>query len=158
MLIATTDTFIRAFFTDDKKNTIMVMSKKEDETVHSQRIPVNPDFLDFQELLKLTTIDDIEKESETEATIARKAFENYHKQLIDNNIITPASKENISEDLFNFILKYDETNDKHKELLFELKLLSFDNENIEDAESEVKEAIRTAITPMELLNILREIV
>lgn len=158
MLIATADTFIRAFFTDDKKNTIMVMSKKEDETVHSQRIPVNPDFLDFQELLKLTTIDDIEKESETEATIARKAFENYHKQLIDNNIITPASKENISEDLFNFILKYDETNDKHKELLFELKLLSFDNENVEDGESEIKESIRTATTPMQLLNILGEIV
>lgn len=157
MLNANANNFIKAFFINYTKDTIMVIYEKDDGTAN-QRIPVNPDFPDFQELLQLTTMDDIEKESEIEAAIAQKAFDNYHKQLIDNNVVTPASKENISEDLFNFILKYDETNDKHKELLFELKLLSFDNENVEDAESEIKESIRTATTPMQLLNILGEIV
>lgn len=157
MLNANKENFVKAFFVNDYRNSLMVVSNG-DEDLDYQIIPVNPDFLDFQELLEITTIDEIEKETVIQAQAAQAAHEEFHKKLIDKNMIAEAKNENAGQDLYNYILKYNETDDAHKELLFELKLIAFDEESVEDADTEIKESIRTATTPIELLNILNGIV
>ena len=86
----------------------------------------------------------------------------FHKQLIENGQASTSANNTENdkdrfENLIDFICKYNEDYNEHSESLFELKLAIFDMEEIaESSEDTLKESIRTAKTPYELICVLAE--
>ena len=157
MLIANKNTFISAAFISDERDVVKVIHKKKDGSDGMQYVSVNPDFVDFQDLMKLITMDEIEKFTEVEAELQWKAVENLHVNLIKAGKVSTAN-EDTPKNVFELIANFNNEEKEHSELLFELKLMAFDLDKVENAEIEEKEKIRKATTPLELFNILNEIV
>lgn len=157
----TKNNFIEAYFPDDKRNVITVIYQEKENRI-PYFVKVDPDLKDFQKLLEITSLDEIE-----ECTNARIQAEWNAIEAIQKRILEAQSSENKKEDdnlsftqIFRFFLFFDseEINGEvtNEERLFSLKIACFDIEEVENGSDELKEQIRNAQTPLELLNVIHD--
>lgn len=113
----------------------------------------------FKHLMTLTNLDQIEKNTVEYGKQQTAFIKEYYKNVIEQGYKDRTQGRDgalVYEDILNFIFKFDP--EKDDEILFDLKLGIFDMEEItmEESQTELKESIRIAKTPMELFYILAD--
>lgn len=154
--------FIEAYFPNNKKDNIKVLYS-DGEYRKPHYVPVDPDHSDFQKLLKIVTLDEIEEKTQEVIDLEFEAVKEIQRVVLeenkDNRSSTKADLEPI--DMLNFILNFEEDineNKSNEERLFSLKIACFDLDILEDAPDEIKEKIRVSAHPLELINSLYDYV
>ena len=153
-----------ARFTDNARTTILALwaDNNNPNILRESFMAVDETNVKFKNLLKIYTLDQIEEDTIEFGKQIREDIVAFHKQLIeDGQVSTPNNVEDngarVNEDLIEFVCKYNEKQDEHSESLFELKLAIFDIEEIADSSDDtLKESIRVAKTPYELICVLAE--
>ena len=153
-----------ARFTDNARTTIVASWTDNDNpnTVRESYMVVDETNAKFKNLLKIYTLDQIEEDTEEYGKREQENIIAFHKRLIENGQASTTNNvedngARVNEDLIEFVCKYNEKQDEHSESLFELKLAIFDMEEIaESSDDTLKESIRVAKTPYELICVLAE--
>lgn len=152
------ENFVNAYFISPERKDIKILYREEETTI-AHIIEVDSDSQEFIDLLKIITIDEIIKNTDEYNNQQQKAIQNYYTSLLDagkiNIVNTVIDEENFAEKVVDFILKYDEKNEKHVEEFFKLKLEIFDLDNIRQLSSEIKESLRESDSPLKLFTILK---
>ena len=150
-----------ARFGNNSRNIIIAewMDNKDNTIIRPSHIAVDADDEQFKTLLTVTNLDEIEKNSieygKKEAERIKNIFKEIQSQTVVNDIQNDGTR--TTEDLIKFICKYNEDIDDHSEALFELKLAIFDLDEItKSSEDTLKESLRVAKTPFELICVLAE--
>jgi DNA-binding protein YbaB len=158
MKLITEENFFKATFTNNERDLIEVLvhGEGEDELV-SIAVEVDEDSELFQELMEVTNLDAIEKATLDWIEYERQAIEAFHIQLIKDGKVDSYVDRDIENEAFGEVLRgvlgLDEVNEEH---LFRIKLQIFENQEIIDAPTDVKENIRTAETVYDVIRIARE--
>jgi hypothetical protein len=157
--VVTNENLIEALFINNERTFIDVVYRSEDNLIRSYTIDVDPDDIDFQYLLEITNLDEIEEFTAKAIEAEYQAIEEVQRHILANQSHEKDTKNDLSSlDILKFILFFDEkeiSNDKtNEERLFSLKIACFDIEEIENGNDELKEQIRNAETPLELLNVI----
>jgi len=153
-------TLLTARFTDNDRTTILAewADNADTNTIRAQYISVDENDVNFKNLIKIYTLDQIEEDTIEYGKQIQKRIIDFHQKLIDSGEISTSAFQEKSDNtnydkLFNFIFKFN--SEYHDEGLFNMKLAVFEIEEISDCEdSGLKESIRTAKTPTELINIV----
>lgn len=150
-----------ARFGNNVKNVIIAewIDNKDNTIVRPSHIAVDADDEQFKTLLTVTNLDEIEKNTieygKKEAERIKNMFKEIQSQTVVDNNQNDDSR--VNEDLIEFVCKYNEEQDEHSEALFELKLAIFDLDEIANStEDTLKESVRVAKTPFELICVLAE--
>ena len=149
-----------ARFTNNIRSTIVAewVDDNDPNIIRESYMTVDENSVKFKKLLEIYTLDQIEEATVEYGKSMQKAITDFHQQLIDGGQISTSAVEENSDNtnydkLFHFIFKFNP--EYHDEGLFNLKLAVFEIEEISDCEdSELKESIRTAESPIELINIV----
>lgn len=113
----------------------------------------------FKYLLTLTTLDKIEENTIQFAKNQVKFVEQFYKQIYENGQREMASARGgaiVYDDILDFLFRFNPEEDQDQEILFDLKLAVFEMEEItmDTSQNKLKESIRTAKSPLELINLL----
>ena len=130
----------------DKKNTI-----------RESHVAVSEHDGQFKYLLTLISLDKIEENTIEFAKNQVKFVEQFYKQVYENGQREIASARGgaiVYDDILDFLFRYNPEQDE--EILFDLKLAVFEMEEItmDKSQDKLKESIRTAKSPLELINLL----
>lgn len=152
------DNIVSAAFSGNERNVVEVVYTGNDGVNRPYYIEVNPEDVQFQQLLEVVTIDDIEAQ-----TIDRvRGYEDVLSRLFTKYGQNTEAQEDDYSDLVDKIsalfMDYDPNNDKHSEILFGLKINAFEDERISEASDDNKELVRLAETPLELAAVIDMIV
>ena len=149
-----------ARFTNNQRSAIVAewIDLKTD-AVRENVISVSERNNQFKYLMTLTNLDKIEKNTIEYGKRQTAFIKEYYKNVVERGYKDRAQTIDgalVYEDILNFIFKFDP--EKNDEILFDLKLGIFDMEEItmNDSQTELKESIRTAKTPIELIYLLAE--
>lgn len=149
-----------ARFTNNIRSTIVAewVDDNDPNIIRESYMTVDENSVKFKKLLEIYTLDQIEEATVEYGKEMQKRITDFHQRLIDSRQVSTVEqrKEEMAvayEKLFDFIFSFNP--EFHDEGLFNMKLAIFEIEEISDCEdSELKESIRTAETPIELLNIV----
>lgn len=149
-----------ARFTNNQRSAIVAewTDLKTDE-VRENVISVSERNNQFKYLMTLTNLDKIEKNTIEYGKRQTAFIKEYYKNVVEQGYKDRTQTIDgalVYEDILNFIFKFD--SEKDDEILFDLKLGIFDMEEItmNESQTELKESIRTAKTPIELIYLLAE--
>ena len=150
-----------ARFTSNQRSAIIAewIDLKTDE-VRENVISVSERNNQFKYLMTLTNLDKIEKNTVEYGKKMRQRAVSFWKQIHDQEVARDFTQSRtgdiVYDNTINFILKFDANDPEQEEKLFDLKLTIFDMDEItmNDSQTELKESIRTAKTPMELIYLL----
>ena len=154
---------IEAIFMNDEGTLIQVICLGEDGQNHSLIVKTNPDDTLFQQLMLITSVDQINAWSDDYYARQREDIENYQQRLIDEGGVSyiratgPEDNAKLMSEISTMLFQYDETNMEHVEKLFNLKLEMFELEAVENATDTERESLREAADPMTAINILHGI-
>lgn len=149
-----------ARFTNNQRTTIMVQwQSHKTGALRETHVSVSERDNMFKHLMTLTNLDQIEKNTVEYGKQQTAFIKEYYKNVIEQGYKDRTQGRDgalVYEDILNFIFKFDP--EKDDEILFDLKLGIFDMEEItmEESQTELKESIRIAKTPMELFYILAD--
>ena len=149
-----------ARFTNNIRSTIVAewVDDNNPSIIRESYMTVDENSVKFKKLLEIYTLDQIEEATVEYGKQMQKRIADFHQQLIDSGQVSTSTVEENSDNtnydkLFDFIFKFNP--EYHDEGLFNMKLAVFEIEEISDCEDlELKESIRTAETPIELMNIV----
>jgi len=165
--VVTNENLIEALFIDDERTLIDVVYRSEDNLIKSYTVDVDPDSIDFQQLLEITNLDEIEEFTAKAIEAEYQAIVEFQKHILAKQSEEPGSDDRIRLSMgqsIDFFVNYKsdkkvtESNITQEELLFNMKVYLFDIPEIENVDETFKELIRNADTPFELLNIVHEII
>ena len=150
-----------ARFTSNERSAIVAqwIDQKTDE-VRENVISVSERNKQFKYLMTLTNLDAVEKNTveygKRMLERARSFWKQVHDQEVARDFTQSRTGDIVYDNTLNFILKFDANDPEQEEKLFDLKLTIFDMDEItmDDSQTELKESIRTAKTPMELVYLL----
>jgi len=152
------DNIVSAAFSGNERNVVEVVYTGDDGVNRPYYIEVNPEDVQFQQLLEIVTIDDIEAQT----TDRVRGYEDVLSKLFTKYGQNTEAQEDDYSDLVDKIsalfMDYDPNNDKHSEILFGLKINAFEDERISEASDDNKELVRLAETPLELAAVIDMIV
>lgn len=154
---------IEAIFMNDEGTLIQVICLGEDGQNHSLIVQTNPDDTLFQQLMLITSVDQINAWSDDYYARQREDIENYQQRLIDEGSVSyiratgPEDNARLMSEISTMLFQYDATNMEHVEKLFNLKLEMFELEAVENATDAERESLREAADPMTAINILHGI-
>lgn len=164
MLHFTKENILSVIFGNNERNIISIRYKGEDGQIYPYFIAASPEDKQFQKLLEMYTLDEIETFTLEHMNEQLESLKQYHIQLIESGEATPKTQDSTEnpgfinlETALNFFLLQDELGEDEKEILFKLKLIAFEMEMVENASAEDKEVIRTAATPFELIQSLNDL-
>ena len=149
-----------ARFTNNIRSTIVAewVDDNDPNIIRESYMTVDENSVKFKKLLEIYTLDQIEEATVEYGKLMQKRITDFHQQLIDGGQVSTSAVQENSDNtnydmLFDFMFKFNP--EYHDEGLFNMKLAVFEIEEISDCEdSELKESIRTAETPIELMNIV----
>ena len=154
-----------ARFTNNIRSTIVAewVDDNNPSIIRESYMTVDENSVKFKKLLEIYTLDQIEEATVEYGKLMQKRITDFHQQLIDSGQVSSQEKPLSLNDpdhfdtwsgmLFDFVFRFDPERDE--EALFNLKLSVFETDEIYDSEdSELKESIRTAKSPLELVNII----
>ena len=161
--------FSARFVNDERTDIEVLLKNNKTKTLDVYLVDTDPNDTEFQDLLKVYSLDNIEKDTVEfiEATV--KADEEFKLAMIQQGRLEeePASDDKIRlslEQSVDFFVNYKsgekvtESNMTQEELLFYMKISLFDLPEVENIDDTFKELVRNAKTPLELLNIIHEII
>lgn len=151
------ENFIDAYFIDNERKNIEVLSKSEDgKKAISTIIPWDNNNVSFEALKTVISVDQLHERTHTKKQEERKLFE--------EQVMRIAKKEGMVFDetkldatAYSSIVKLLFSDNKNEDHLFALKLALFEVEKIRDSENkELKNALRQSKTKVDaLLNALK---
>jgi len=150
----TIDKFITAYFIDDNRKNIEVISKNDDDTaVNPYILEYNPDDPICKELLDICPLDQIHENTWEKKKDERKTFEDKVKEIAQNEGLIKKIIEDVDSDffklLFDFLLS---DKQEHIDRLFNFKIYIFEQDIVKNSKNEkIKTAIRKSKTPLEAL-------
>lgn len=158
MELITAENFFKATFVNNERDVIEVLVNGEAENEFTAiAVEVDEDNSLFQQLMAITNLDSIEKATLDWIEYERQAIEAFHVQLIKDGKVDTYVDRDIENEAFGEVLRgvlgLDEVNEEH---LFRIKLQIFENQEIIDAPTDVKENIRTAETVYDVIKTARE--
>lgn len=156
-----------ARFVNDKRTDIEVLLKNnKTKTLDVYLVDTDPNDIEFQNLLKVYSLDDIEKDTAEFIEATTKADEEFRLNMIKQGRLEEEPSDNkirlTLEESIGFFVDYKsdkkitKLNMTYEELLFNIKIHLFDLSEVENADDTFKESIRTADTPLGLLNIIHD--
>jgi len=152
-----------ARFTSNQRSAIVAewIDLKTD-VVRENTISVSENNNQFKYLMTLTNLDKVEKNTIEHGKHMLERARTFWKQIHDQEVARDFKQSRtgdiVYDNTINFILKFDANDPEQEEKLFDLKLTIFDMEEItmDNSQTELKESIRTAKTPMELVYLLAD--
>ena len=144
-----------ARFTNNIRSTIVTewVDDNDPNIIRESYMTVDENNVKFKKLLEIYTLDQIEEATVEYGKQMQKRIIDFHQQLIDGGQASVSEDSTNYNMFFDFIFSFNP--EFHDEGLFDMKLAIFEIEEISDCEdSELKESIRTAETPIELINIV----
>ena len=163
----TKDNFIEARYIDSERINIEVLLKDGKKTI-PHIIEHNPDHPTFQELMKVTSIEDIHDTTTNFIKESRKSFKkmvlNIAKAdgMLKQNVVTKEvqierSLSELIDTIFLEDIRYD--NEQYKEEIFKTKLKAFEYHFIKNSKNrELKAKLRKAETYLDIICIVCEFV
>lgn len=151
------DNFYNATFTDSENRNVEVVyvhDKMLNTFVVDLQDVDNPD---TKRLLEITDIEQIQVNTVQKRTDERKAFEETVMQIAKTEGLLPDTTVEISKDqkyitLDQLIFEWDESDEKQKEALFQIKLKMFDMDHVQKSKKKsAKTNLRKAKTPLETM-------
>lgn len=165
----TKDNFISARFIDNERANIEVLIKN-DTQVNPLIIPHNIDHKEFQNLMELTTIDEIHEQTANFIRETRKAFKEKVLEIAKNegiiktkqNTVTKKIEVEVEKPLHElidriFVEEIRHDNEEYKEEVFKTKLKAFDYPFVKNSKNrDLKAKLRKAETYLDIITIVCE--
>ena len=151
----TKDNLISAYFIDNERKNIEVLTKSEDETsVIPTILPFDENNSMFKELMSVITVDDLHEVTYQKKKEEKKIFENKVKEIAQKEGILKQIVENVDSDFFKLLFDFLQSNKKeHIDRLFNFKIFIFEQDVVKKSKNETaKTAIRKSKTPLEALD------
>ena len=152
------ENFINAIFSDQEKTTVEVFYKHVDGSTQTQHVDINGENNpDIKKLLDIVDLEQIEMDTIDLKRREREAYEQEVLRIAKNEGLIPETSIEVSKDsnyisLDSLVFEWDESSEKHKEALFQLKLKIFDIEHVQESEKKAaKTTLRKAQTPLDAL-------
>ena len=150
----TKENYLTARYTDNEKKNVEVLYKEGSKTIsyilqHDTKHP------DWQNLMKITTLDEIHLNTHNYIKISKKNFKKMVMKIAEEEKVVPEVIAELSTPFFKevFDFFYDYSEEKGKEMLFNFKLFMFEKDFVKISKNtEVKAEMRKAQSPLELLN------
>jgi len=153
---------VNAYFLNDKRKVVRVIHLTDDGQTVQYIVPTDPDNKDYKALLKVYSIDKIEKNT---IEYAERINEGVKQILIEANVPTKEESseqtaEEIAYDLMLFLFSPEKidpnANVDIEEIIFNMKLLAFDMDQILDADDQLKEKIRNETNILKLIRLIED--
>lgn len=164
--VVTNENLIETLFIDDERTLIDVVYRSEDNLIKSYTVDVDPDNIDFQYLLEITNLDEIEEFTAKAIEAEYQAIEEFQKHILAKQSEEPSDNRirlSMGQAIDFFVNyksgeKITKLNMTQEELLFNMKIYLFDLPEVENADDNFKELIRNADTPFGLLNTIHDFI
>jgi len=159
----TENNLVQAIFMDDEGSIIDTTIVQEDGTNTQLKIRTDPDDYLFQQLMLVTSIDQINEWSDEYYDLMREEIEHFQQRLIEEGKVSyiraTGAEDNamVMTEISTMLFQYDPTNYDHIEKLFNLKLEMFELTAVENATDAERESLREADDPMTAISILHGI-
>ena len=159
----TENNLVQAIFLDDEGTLINATVKQESGINTNLTIRTDPDDYLFQQLMTVSSIDQINAWSEAYYDVIRDDIQDYQMRLIEDGKVSymraTGEEDNakLMAEVGVFLFQYDSENFEHIEKLFNLKLEMFELDAVTNATDEQRENLRIADNPMAAINILHGI-
>lgn len=153
------ENIVDAYFIKDDRTLVNVIYTNKDSGKNIlETLIVDAAQFSFQKLLEIYTLDQIEENTKAYIQREKKKVATIYQALIDENEITRSDMKPQLDPLsiIRFLVFFDgeDITDglTNEERLFEMKIACFDLEEVENGSDELKEKIRVAGSPLELIN------
>ena len=140
---------IDAWFTDERETDVTVFLERPDGKGTSTIIQCGEQYPEYLDLLKQTTLENIRKRTVERQEFERDAILSYAKTVFEEETIEIEA---------NMIKKLTVTDDSVKDFAFKIKLAMFEFDEVKNASTEQKKAIRQAASPFEALYLAAKLV
>lgn len=145
--------FSARFVNDERTDIEVLLKNNKTKTLDVYLVDTDPNDTEFQNLLKVYSLDDIEKDTAEFIEAITKADEEFKIAMIEQGRLADSEVQPFNaNDLLSLLFDF-KAEDADK--LFELKLAAFDLDIVNNADTDTKELIRKAETPLELLEIIQ---
>jgi hypothetical protein len=149
----TTENFITARYIDNEKKNVEILYKDGDKNI-SHIIEHDTEHPDWQELMLITTVEDLHANTHSYIKASQKDFRKMVMQIAKEDGLVKEVVAELStkfyDEIFEFFFNYD---DKQKEMLFNFKLFIFEKEFVKNStDTETKAVMRKAQSPIEVMN------
>jgi len=147
------ETHVDAYFIDGKKNQIEVIYKNASGQNIPYNIPVNWSHPDFQELIKLYPLENLEQKWESTVRKREKISQDQVQQAIDKRV--EQQTESVTD--ADQVLKFLEKNSKEMKYLFPFKVKVLSLPIIKNASQDIKNKIQKAKNMYSVIGIVGEV-
>lgn len=143
------NTVVTAYFDNMQESKAFVILERPDGTTVNTLISCGEQSQDYIDLLEQITVEDIRKN-----TVARQEMERENILAYARSVF----EDEVGEIEARMIRKLVATGDSEKEFAFKVKLAAFELEEVKNATTEEKKAIRSAESPLEALYLAAKLV
>jgi len=149
---------IEAYYVNAEKTAIEIIYKDGEKAI-SHYLSFDPNHPDFKDLIKEYSLEKILETTTKRLNAYRQQLkgvvEGYQQNALKN---AEDSLEKIREEVFSFLINFDQNNKNHLDLLFTLKLKLFDIEKVKiSTDEDSKSLIRKSMTPVDVLNAFKNL-
>ena len=134
-------------------NAVVILWGDDNDSLREHHLAVDMEDQQFRDLLKEVTWDQIEEQTQAQHEIHRQEFRDAFQRYAETHNmsgISSGSDQVEFQGSLDVLFDFDETDEKHKEILFKLKLKMFEQDSVKESKSKTgKTAIRKATTPVE---------
>ena len=148
-----TDKITDYYYSNPELDTVAVLwTDPDDGLVREHYILVDEEDEQWRDFVKVVSYEDIDKRTQVRHEQFREEFrEAFHNYAQRNNVEVESDNDNI---LLNAMFEFDHENEKHKDILFKLKLKMFEQEVVKKSKKRTaKTNIRKSETPIEAIKI-----
>ncbi len=145
-----TDKIFDVRYSNQEMNAVAILWGDDENSLREHYLAVDMEDEQFRDLLKEVTWDQIEASTQAANEVRRQEFrEAFNDYARRTDAYIKQETENAIGSL-EILFDFDETDEKHKETLFKLKLKMFEQESVKKSKSKTGKAdIRKAKTPVE---------
>tara|TARA_B100000902_G_scaffold345473_1_gene351557 strand:+ start:387 stop:866 length:480 start_codon:yes stop_codon:yes gene_type:complete len=149
----TKENYFTAYFIDNDRYNIDVLTRSDDDKkLISTIIPFDPENVNYQQLMKIITLDELHENTYVKKNKEREEFERQvlkiarkENLIMDGNIVDTKFLNLMVDTIFNYT-------DREKDQLFALKIALFEVDKIKNAPNDEKKSkLRKANTLIEAL-------
>ena len=145
-----TDKIHSVRYSNQEMNSVVVLWGDDNDSLREHYLAVDMEDQQFRDLLKEVTWDEIEENTQAQHEIHRQEFRDAFQRYAKTHEMDFGSDEVEFQGSLDVLFDFDETDEKHKEILFKLKLKMFEQDSVKESKSKTgKTAIRKATTPVE---------
>ena len=147
-----TDKITDYYYSNPELDTVAVMwTDPEDNLVREHYIKVDEEDEQWRDFVKEVSYEDIDKRTQVRHEQFREEFREAFQNYAQRNNIESDYVANQNDSL-NIIFEFDHENEKHKDILFKLKLKMFEQEVVKKSKKRTaKTDIRKSETPLEAI-------